>query len=126
VRDPDEVAASMLAFHQGDGSLAASADEAYAYWERTSRACLLAASALGPEFVFRLRHADLVARPEPALRAAFDFLGEAFAPDCLAPLARRINSSFSADRAAQMGMEVPAVPESARQLLAQLDSPVAA
>jgi hypothetical protein len=128
VRDPAEVATSMLAFHHdGASPLAVNADEAYAYWERTSRACLLAAQALGPEFVFRVRYADLVSRPEVALRAAFDFLGEAFASDCIAPLARRINSSFTEDRAARVGiLDTASVPESARQLLAQLDFPVGA
>jgi len=128
VRDPDEVVASMLAFHHDDGSpLVVDADEAYAYWERTSRACLLAAQALGTESVFRLRHADLVARPEAALRAVFDFLGEAFAPDCVAPLARRINSSFTDDQAVRIDTPKPsAAALRARQLLEELEPPVGA
>jgi hypothetical protein len=128
VRDPDEVAVSMLAFHHDDGSpLVVDAEEAYAYWERTSQACLLAAQALGAESVFRLRHADLVARPETVLRAVCDFLGEAFAPDCVTPLARRINSSFAQDQAVRVGMSKPlAAAERARQLLRQLEPAVGA
>jgi hypothetical protein len=86
VRDADAVAASMIAFRHPDGSsLVASADEAYAYWQRTTRACLLAGDALGADFVYRLRHADLAAQPEAALRNVFDFLGEPFAPETTAP-----------------------------------------
>lgn len=128
VRDPDEVVASMLAFHHDDGSpLVVDADEAYAYWERTSRACLLAAQALGAQFVFRLRHANLVEQPEACLRAVFDFLGEAFARDCVAPLARRINSSFAKDQAVRAGMSKPlGAAQRARQLLGELEPAVGA
>jgi hypothetical protein len=126
VRDPDEVVASMLAFRHEDGQpLVSSTEEAYQYWERTTFACLLAAQALGAEFVLRVRHADLVARPETALRAVFDFLGEAFAPDCVAPLARRINSSFAERPAVRPGMPgLSAAAESARRLLVQLEPAV--
>jgi len=120
LRDPDEVAASMLAFHpEHGGPLATSADEAYAYWERTTAACALAAQALGAQFVHRLRHADLAAQPAAALRGVFEFLGEEFAAECVAPLAHRINSSFSADtRPAAGGSPLAATEraEHARQL----------
>jgi hypothetical protein len=40
-----------------------------------------------------MRHSDLVGAPEDTLRSIFSFLSEPFAPECLEPLARRINSS---------------------------------
>ncbi len=43
--------------------------------------------------VLRLRHSDLVENPEAALRSVFSFLDESYAPECLTPLAQRINSS---------------------------------
>jgi hypothetical protein len=98
LREPDDVAASMLAFRHDEGSpLVANADEAYAYWERTTMACALAAQALGANIFFRLSHAFLVAQPAAALHSVFEFLGEEFASACVAPLAHRINSSFGAD-----------------------------
>jgi hypothetical protein len=124
VRDADAVAASMIAFRHPDGrSLVASADEAYAYWLRATRACLLAGDALGADFVYRLRHADLAAQPEAALRNVFDFLGESFAPETMAPLARRINSSFAEDRALPLAPQATTgVIDEARRLSAQLVS----
>ena len=94
LRDVREVAASMLGFRQDDGSpLVRNADEACDYWLRATRACELARRALGPNKVHRLLYADLVARPQAALRAVCGFLGEDFAPACLEPLSERINSS---------------------------------
>jgi len=120
LREPDEVAASMLAFHREHGApLVTSADEAYAYWERTTAACALAAQALGATFVHRLRHADLAAQPAAVLHDVFEFLGEEFAAECVAPLAHRINSSFSADTRPAAGESPTAASERvqhARQL----------
>ena len=97
LRDADQVAASMLAFRDEQGRpIVGSAEEAYVYWLRTVSACLDAEQVLGPAVVHRLRYADLVAEAEPALRGILDFLGEPFAPACLEPLKRRINSSFAA------------------------------
>ncbi|HSN00765.1 MAG TPA: sulfotransferase [Rudaea sp.] len=96
LRDADEVVASLLVFLQDDGTrLVADADEAYAYWLRRAAACVAAERALGAAIVHRVRHADLAADPEPALRGILEFLGEPFAPACLEPLRRRINSSFA-------------------------------
>jgi hypothetical protein len=121
LRDADEVAASMLAFRHADGTpLVRSADEAYAYWERTTRACVLAEQVLGPDVVYRLRHADLIERPEAALQEVFTFLGESFAAVSLEPLRRRINSSFTdAPPAAQCTEESAAI-NAARQLSTEL------
>jgi hypothetical protein len=93
-RDVTSVVRSMLHFHHlGGQSLVANVEEAYSYWLRTVSNCLLAERAYGPNVVFRIRHADLVEAPEETLRSIFSFLSEPFAPDCLEPLAQRVNSS---------------------------------
>jgi len=93
-RDVTSVVRSMLHFHPVSGqSLVASVEDAYRYWLRTVSSCLVAERAYGPRVIFRLRYSDLVATPEAALRSVFDFLGEPYPPECLNPLAQRINSS---------------------------------
>jgi hypothetical protein len=93
-RDVTSVVRSMLNFHHVSGqSLVANVQEAYSYWLRTVSNCLLAERAYGPNVVVRLRYSDLVNTPEAALRSVFSFLGESYAPECLKPLAQRINSS---------------------------------
>jgi hypothetical protein len=93
-RDVTSVVRSMLHFHRVRGeNLVANVQEAYSYWLRTVTNCLLAERGYGPSIVFRLRHSDLAEDPEAALRSVFSFLGEPFAPECLQPLTRRINSS---------------------------------
>ena len=93
-RDVTSVVRSMLHFHRVSGeSLVANEQEAYTYWLRTVSSCLLAERAYGPRVVLRLRHSDLVEKPEAALRSVFSFLDEPYAPECLTPLAQRINSS---------------------------------
>ena len=93
-RDVSSVVRSMLHFHRVAGRrLVANQDEAYRYWLRAVRHCLLAERAYGSRTVFRLRHSDLVCAPEATLRSLLNFLGEPYAPECLEPLARRINSS---------------------------------
>lgn len=95
LRDADQVAASLLGFRDERGRpLVGSAEEAYAYWMRTVQACVDAEAVLGAGVVHRVRHVDLVAAAEPTLRGILDFLAEPFAPACLEPLKRRINSSF--------------------------------
>src|SRR6266498_23106 len=93
-RDVTSVVRSMLHFHHvSEQSLVANVQEAYSYWLRTVSNCLLAERAYGPSVVFRIRHSDLVGAPEDTLRSIFSFLSEPFAPECLEPLAQRINSS---------------------------------
>lgn len=97
LRDADQVAASLIAFRDELGRpLVGSGGDAYVYWMRTAGACVDAENVLGPTVVYRVRHADLVADGEQVLRGIFDFIGEPFAPACLEPLQRRINSSFAA------------------------------
>jgi len=122
LRDADDVAASMLAFRDAGGRpLVADADEAYEYWERTTRACVLAAEAFGAEVVCRLRYADLLAQPEATLRDLCKFLGEPFAQECIAPLALRINSSFAENATVATQMHASsAIIERARRLSERL------
>src|SRR5438552_4998724 len=94
VRDVTSVVRSMLNFHRLAGvSLVGNEQEAYDYWFRAVSACLLAEQAYGPEVMFRLRYSELVDQPEGSLRALLNFLGEPYAPECLIPLRKRINSS---------------------------------
>jgi hypothetical protein len=93
-RDVTSVVQSMLNFHRLAGvSLVANEQEAYNLWFDSVSACLLAEQAYGPEVMFRLRHSELVNQPEASLRALLSFLGEPYAPGCLTPLRKRINSS---------------------------------
>jgi Sulfotransferase family len=93
-RDVTSVVRSMLHFHHVSGhSLVGNVPEAYSYWLRTASNCILAERAYGPSVILRIRHSDLVDAPEATLRSIFSFLREPFAPECLEPLAQRINSS---------------------------------
>ncbi len=99
-RDVGEVVASLLNFRQDDGSpLVADAQQAYAYWLRTAQTCALAEQALGGQAVCRIRYTDLIQRSEATMRSVLEFLGETYAPACIEPLARRINSSRDDDLA---------------------------
>jgi Sulfotransferase family len=122
-RDVTSVVRSMLHFHQlGGGSLVANEQEAYSYWSSTVSNCLLAERAYGPGVVFRLRHSDLVDTPEAALRAVFGFLDEHYAPECLAPLAQRINSSHvPPDFEIDLRKIDPSLIEQATQLYQQVE-----
>jgi len=94
IRDVTSVVRSMLNFHRLAGvSLVADEQEAYNLWFHSVSACLLAEQAYGPEVVFRLRYSELVNQPEALLGALLTFLGEPYAPECLIPLRKRINSS---------------------------------
>ncbi len=93
-RDVTSVVRSMLHFHHISGrSLVANQTEAYSYWLRTVSNCLLAERAYGPSVIFRLQYSHLLDTPEAAFRSVFGFLGEPYTPECLKPLAQRINSS---------------------------------
>ena len=123
IRDVTSVVRSMLNFHRVSGRhLVANEQEAYDYWLRTVSSCLLAERAYGPRVVFRLRYSDLVNEPEAAFRSLLNFLGEPYAPECLKPLQKRINSSnVPADFDASDPQTDPAVVEKVRQLSAELE-----
>lgn len=123
VRDVASVVRSMLNFHRIAGTnVVANEEEAYKYWLRTVRACLKAEEAYGPHVVYRLPYAFLIEKPESALGALLDFLGEAYSDKCLEPLSERINSSnvpsnFKSDDPATN----PAIVKEARRLSAEIE-----
>ncbi len=122
-RDVRAVVRSMLNFHRIAGThLVPNEEEAYRYWLRTVRACIKAEQAYGSGVVYRIRYADLIDNPEPAMRSLLNFLGEPYTAKCLEPLAQRINSSnvppdFKADDAATD----PAVVKKATRLCAEIE-----
>jgi len=122
-RDVQAVVRSMVNFHRVTGiHLVANEEEAYRYWLRTVTACLKAERAFGPTVVYRVRYSDMVTNAESTMRSLLSFLGEPYAPNCLDPLAHRINSSEvpddfkSGDRAAD-----PAVIRTAMRLCAEVE-----
>jgi hypothetical protein len=123
VRDVTSTVRSMLNFHRLAGSsLVANEQEAYDYWFRSVRECLLGEQAYGPSVVFRLRYSELVDQPERSLRSLLNFLGEPYAAECLAPLEKRINSSnVPADFKLGDSETDPAVVERAMQLCKQIE-----
>jgi hypothetical protein len=92
LRDVREVANSLTHFDRM-GSSARGMEAAFDEWYRYTMAAFEAERALGSDIVLRLRHADLVHRPEWALRRCLTFLGEPFNEDCLEPLEQVINTS---------------------------------
>ena len=94
VRDVTDVVRSLLNFFpDGKHRLVASEQAAYEYWLRRAKACEEAERAYGSEIVYRLRYVDLVEQPEGAIGSLLQSLGEPFAPSCLEPLAKRINTA---------------------------------
>ncbi len=94
VRDVTSVVRSMLNFHRLTAiKMVESEQQAYNIWFRMVRACVLAEDAYGPNVVFRLSYAQLTDQPEVAMRSVLSFLGEAYVPQCLSPLQKKINSS---------------------------------
>ena len=94
VRDVKDVVRSLLNFFpDGRNRLIANEQDAYDIWLRRVNSCLDAERAYGPSVVHRMRYSDLLHQPEAAMRSLLEFLGEPYAPQCLEPLAKRINSS---------------------------------
>jgi Sulfotransferase family len=94
LRDVQAVVRSMVNFHQATGiQLVANQEEAYRYWIRTVKACLMAERAYGSSVVRRIRYADLISNPELTMRSLLDYLDEPYTDKCLEPLELRINSS---------------------------------
>jgi hypothetical protein len=124
VRDVTSVVRSMLNFHRvAEASLVRDEQEAYDLWFRSVSECLLAERACGPNVVFRLRYKNLVNQPEASLKILFNFLGEPYAPECLIPLQKKINSSkVPTDfKLGQPGTD-PAVIERAMKLYAEIET----
>ena len=94
VRDVQAVVRSMLNFYRATGiQLVANEEDAYSYWMRTVKGCLLAERAYGPKVVRRISYSDLLDQPGATMRSLFEFLSEPYEEKCLAPLELRINSS---------------------------------
>src|SRR5439155_26840875 len=71
---------------------------------------------------FRIRHSDLADAREGTLRSVFSFLDEPFAPECLEPLAQRINSSnVPADFKIDLRKTDPSLIEQATRLYQQVE-----
>ena len=127
VRDVSDVVSSLMNFRPDEHSnLVETEQQAYEYWLRTVRACVLAEQALGAQAIHRLRYDDLVQRPEWALRGVLEFLGEPFTAACTEPLTHRINSSNVPDnfRSADPRTDSKMV-DQALLLSAQLQQPLA-
>jgi Sulfotransferase family len=93
--------------------LVANEQEAYELWIQFVQACVESEKAYGPEVVCRLLYEDLVREPEKSIRRILDFIGEPFAPVCLEPLVKRINSSRVASGV--IGNDAPADPAVVRE-----------
>jgi sulfotransferase family protein len=122
-RDVRAVVRSMVNFHRVAGiHLVANEEEAYRYWTRTVRACLMAERAYGPNVVYRLRYAHLINNPEFAMRSVLGFLKENYTDKCLEPLELRINSSHvSAEPETNDAATDPVVVKEAMQLSAEVE-----
>ena len=116
LRNCEDVAPSMVQLNRLAGTkLVANEQEGYELWMQFVRACVEAEEAYGPEEVCRLLYEDLVREPEKSIRRILDFIGEPFAPACLEPLEKRINSARLAAEAIESGPPVdPAVVHEAR------------
>ncbi|PYK38271.1 MAG: hypothetical protein DME49_08145 [Verrucomicrobia bacterium] len=124
VRDVTAVVRSLLNFFpNGRNRLVANEQAAYEYWLRRVTACVEAEQAYGPKVVYRMRYSDIVEQPESAVTSLLGFLGEPYAPECLEPLAERINSAnVPADFNARDLATDPAVVAQARELSDHLQS----
>jgi hypothetical protein len=123
-RDVTDVVRSLLNFFpNGRNRLVANEQAAYEYWLRRVTACVEAERAYGPDVVYRMRYSDIVEQPESAVTSLLGFLGEPYAPECLEPLAERINSAnVPADFNARDLATDPAVVAQARELSDHLQS----
>jgi Sulfotransferase family len=118
LRNCEDVAPSMVQLERLAGTkLVANEQEGYELWMQFVQACVEAEEAYGPEVVCRLLYEDLVREPEKSIRRILDFIGEAFAPACLEPLGKRINSSRITAEAIESDPPAdPAVVHKARDL----------
>jgi hypothetical protein len=94
VRDVTDVVRSLLNFFpDGRNRLVANEQAAYEYWLRKVNCGIEGEQAYGPDVVYRMRYSDVIEQPDTAMRSLLAFLGESYAPECLEPLAQRINSA---------------------------------
>jgi hypothetical protein len=124
LRDVRAVVPSLMNFSKLAGyDLVKNEEEAYRYWLRTVRGCIAGERAFGSHVVQRVRYRDLLAAPEETLRKCLRFLSEEYSPDCLIPLASKINSSNVPDDFDSTDLGTPsALRQEAHQLSDLLDS----
>jgi hypothetical protein len=122
VRDVTDVVRSLLNFFpDGRNRLVANEQAAYEYWLRKVNCGIEGEQAYGPDVVYRLRYSDITEQPESAMRSLLAFLGESYAPECLEPLAQRINSAdVPVDFNATDPATDPTIVERARKLSDEL------
>jgi len=94
LRDPHEVVRSLMNFDKAGGRKQEEM-EAYATWLRLTTASVEAEEKAGAEKVRRFYYRALIDHPREVLQDIFDYVGEGFQADCMAPLKTRINSSQS-------------------------------
>jgi hypothetical protein len=97
LRRPHEVATSLEGFDKL-GMEPQALTDGLDTWRHHTEGAWLAERALGADKVFRLYFDRIASDAEALLRELCEFLGEEYCPDCLLPLAQRINSSHVDDR----------------------------
>lgn len=93
LRNPDEVARSLMRFSAAGAARDHAHDEAYRNWLRLVSACYNAEQALGTGRMSRVGYDELVGSPADTFRRVLAFLAEPYAADCCLPLQEKINSS---------------------------------
>jgi hypothetical protein len=94
LRDPVDIAKSLMAFAQAGGAgRNFKEDEAFETWTRYVSHARLVELALGSERVYRLDYSAMVADPGLQLNSLLGWLGEPYEPAVLQPLSEKINSS---------------------------------
>jgi len=108
-------------FPDGRNRLVANEQAAYEYWLRKVNCGIEGEQAYGPDVVYRMRYSDIIEQPETTMRLLLAFLGESYAPECLEPLAQRINSAnVPVDFNATDPATDPTIVERARKLSDEL------
>jgi hypothetical protein len=98
VRDPDDVALSLINFNVIGGS-DYSINEAFEAWHRLTSAAYSSEKAFGSDVVRRFKQSDLLHKPEKTVCSMLEFAGEDFEEACLDPLKQKMNSSFEKNQA---------------------------
>ena len=92
LRRPDEVATSLEGFDKV-GAAPQTLEQGLQTWIAHTENAWYAERGLGQSKVFRLDFNRIADEPERLFREVCDFLGEPYAPQCLLPLKRKVNSS---------------------------------
>ena len=92
LRRPDEVATSLEGFDRV-GAEPQALDEGLGTWISHSENAWYGERAFGSTRAYRLDFKRIADEPETLFREVCAFLGEEYAPDCLIPLRKKLNSS---------------------------------